>query len=82
MKHRIETMTSDNKPLQGKVYAVTGAASGIGAATAERIAQAGAAGILLGDLNVEALEKSAAQCECRPLILENPPNRTEWVVSS
>jgi 2-hydroxycyclohexanecarboxyl-CoA dehydrogenase len=45
--------------LDGKTAVVTGAASGIGRATAETLAQAGAH-VLLGDIAVDAGEQSAA----------------------
>lgn len=45
--------------LNGKTAVVTGAASGIGRATAQRLAEAGAH-VLLGDIAVEAGEQAAA----------------------
>jgi 3-oxoacyl-[acyl-carrier protein] reductase len=45
--------------LEGKVALVTGAGSGIGAATAVRLASEGA-GVLLADLNRDAVEAVAA----------------------
>lgn len=47
--------------LKGKVAVVTGAASGIGRATALRFAQEGAAGLVLADLNMAALRPVAEQ---------------------
>jgi NAD(P)-dependent dehydrogenase (short-subunit alcohol dehydrogenase family) len=49
--------------LKGKVVVVTGAASGIGRAAALRFAAEGAAGLVLGDLNVEALRAVAAEVQ-------------------
>ena len=56
-------MTSYDKPMQSKVCIVTGAASGIGAATAQALAQRGAAVILVdrdaekGALTVEQIKQ-------------------------
>jgi NAD(P)-dependent dehydrogenase (short-subunit alcohol dehydrogenase family) len=47
--------------LKGKVAVVTGAASGIGRAAALRFASEGAAGLVLADLNVAALEPVAEE---------------------
>lgn len=47
--------------LKGKVAVVTGAASGIGRATALRFAQEGAAGLVLADLNMAALKPVAEE---------------------
>jgi NAD(P)-dependent dehydrogenase (short-subunit alcohol dehydrogenase family) len=49
--------------LKGKVAVVTGAASGIGRAAALRFAREGTAGLVLGDLNVEALRAVAAEVQ-------------------
>jgi 2-hydroxycyclohexanecarboxyl-CoA dehydrogenase len=50
--------------LNGKTAVVTGAASGIGRATAERLAEAGAH-VILGDVNQEAGEAAAAAIRAR-----------------
>jgi NAD(P)-dependent dehydrogenase (short-subunit alcohol dehydrogenase family) len=46
--------------VQGKVIVITGAASGIGKAIAERFAKAGAAGLVLADLNGDGAKATAA----------------------
>jgi NAD(P)-dependent dehydrogenase (short-subunit alcohol dehydrogenase family) len=45
--------------LKGKVCVVTGAASGIGRAAAQRFAAEGAAGVVVADLNAEGLKEVA-----------------------
>jgi 2-hydroxycyclohexanecarboxyl-CoA dehydrogenase len=50
--------------LNGKTAVITGAASGIGRATAEKLAEAGAH-VILGDLNAEAGEAAAAAIRAR-----------------
>ena len=47
--------------LTGKVALITGGASGIGAATARRLAQAGAS-VIIADLNEPAAMHSPANC--------------------
>lgn len=49
--------------LKGKIAVITGAASGIGRATALRFASEGAAGLVLADLNMAALEPVAAEAK-------------------
>jgi NAD(P)-dependent dehydrogenase (short-subunit alcohol dehydrogenase family) len=46
--------------LEGKVAVVTGAASGIGRAMAQRFAAEGARGVMLADLDVDGVEAAAA----------------------
>jgi NAD(P)-dependent dehydrogenase (short-subunit alcohol dehydrogenase family) len=46
--------------LQNKVALVTGAASGIGRATAVAFAEAGARAVVVADINIEGLEETAA----------------------
>jgi NAD(P)-dependent dehydrogenase (short-subunit alcohol dehydrogenase family) len=46
--------------IKGKIAVVTGAASGIGRAAALRFAKEGAAGLVLGDLNLNELKKTSA----------------------
>lgn len=42
--------------MEGKIYAITGAGSGIGRSTALRCAELGASGLTLCDLSIEGLE--------------------------
>ena len=46
--------------LKGKVAAVTGGASGLGFASARRLAEAGAA-VLIADINPEVAKKKSAE---------------------
>lgn len=55
--------------FDGKVAIVTGAASGIGAALAQRFAQEGAGGIVVADLNFEGAQQVAASIGARALPL-------------
>jgi NADP-dependent 3-hydroxy acid dehydrogenase YdfG len=54
------TQTQDREGIAGKVVAITGAGSGIGAATAERLA-AGGARVVLGGRRVDRLEVVAGR---------------------
>jgi len=49
--------------FDGKYYTVTGAASGIGKATAIRLVEKGAAGVALSDVNVAGLHETAEECK-------------------
>jgi NAD(P)-dependent dehydrogenase (short-subunit alcohol dehydrogenase family) len=55
-------MTNFDRPLEGRIAWVTGAASGIGHATAERLGRDGAR-LGLIDLNAESLQKVAAELD-------------------
>lgn len=48
--------------FEGRIYTVTGAASGIGQAVSIRLAQLGVAGLALSDLNVRGLEETKKRC--------------------
>jgi NAD(P)-dependent dehydrogenase (short-subunit alcohol dehydrogenase family) len=55
------TGVGETVALDGKVVAVTGAASGIGRATAMLAARSGARGLVLADLSADALADAAAE---------------------
>lgn len=48
--------------MEGRFYVVTGAASGIGQAVTIRLAELGAAGIAISDVNVAGLEETKEKC--------------------
>jgi NAD(P)-dependent dehydrogenase (short-subunit alcohol dehydrogenase family) len=48
--------------VQGKVFTVLGAASGIGQATAIRLAELGALGIAISDVNLDGLKETKDLC--------------------
>src|SRR4051812_42514897 len=54
--------------VTGKNIMITGAASGIGAALAQRFAADGAAGICLADLDEDAAARVAADLSCRTVV--------------
>lgn len=58
--------TSSSHPsimVKGKVFTVSGAASGIGQATAIRLAELGARAIAISDINLVGLEATKDTCE-------------------
>jgi NAD(P)-dependent dehydrogenase (short-subunit alcohol dehydrogenase family) len=50
--------------LNNKYFAVTGAASGIGQATVLRLAELGASGIAISDVDEKGLSETAKLCMC------------------
>jgi 3alpha(or 20beta)-hydroxysteroid dehydrogenase len=68
--------------LQGKVAAVTGAASGIGAEVARTLARAGAH-VVLGDIQVERGQEVSRQINAEggtsKFVAHNTANESEWI---
>ncbi|OIW32571.1 NAD(P)-binding protein [Coniochaeta ligniaria NRRL 30616] len=73
--------------IKGKVYTVTGAASGIGRETAVLLAELGAAGVALSDVNEAGLQATAQLCSKFPsttvttqtLDVSNDQAVSEWI---
>lgn len=53
----------DSTGIEGKVFVVSGAASGIGRATASRLADLGASGLSISDIDSEGLEETRQLCK-------------------
>lgn len=62
--------------MKGRFYAVTGAASGIGQAVVIRLAELGAAGISISDVNTAGLDATRNLCESHlPDLVTSPESR-------
>lgn len=67
------TSTSSSHPsimVKGKVFTVSGAASGIGQATAIRLAELGARALAISDINLVGLEATKNTCAFRQTYIE------------
>ncbi len=53
--------------MEGKIFVVTGAGSGIGRATTIRLAELGAAGIAISDIDQAGLDETRASCKSSSL---------------
>ena len=62
-------MAKETRSLQGKVVAITGAARGIGRATAEALVQAGAK-VAIGDLDGELAQRTAEELGARAFAVD------------
>lgn len=49
--------------IRGKIFAISGAASGIGRATAIRLSELGAKGLALSDVDTKGLEETKKLCK-------------------
>ncbi|KAK5361704.1 hypothetical protein LTR20_009284 [Exophiala xenobiotica] len=75
--------------MEGKVFVVTGAGSGIGRATAIRLAELGAAGIAISDIDQAGLEETRASCNKYParitttkVDVSNAQQVDSWVIDT
>ncbi|KAF2492583.1 putative short chain dehydrogenase/ reductase [Lophium mytilinum] len=72
--------------MEGRVYAVTGGASGIGQAVVVRLAELGARGIAISDVNLAGLENtkklctaSATEITCTKVDVSKPDQVETWI---
>jgi NAD(P)-dependent dehydrogenase (short-subunit alcohol dehydrogenase family) len=67
-----------NNDLQGKVFAISGGASGIGLATAEILHRRGAS-VAIGDIDPETLQTDPARVVCTSLDVSKRPSVEDWI---